>query len=511
MYALMSHRLTIYLTATVLSLLLSLGISGTEQLVNPDAVCYLTSAERMSQGLHYAMNVCGQAKWPLYSMLISGLQTITHLSFVHSAYVLNALFSWLTVCAFISIVSFMRESLTTKSLPVLAYHKGEGGSLLWFAAFTILLCHEFNSGKHEIIRDHGYWAFYLLSVLYLMCFLRVHQWRYAFAFSVSMILATLFRIEGAIFFLVVPFVTWFQSGSFRERFKHFLQLNFLTLLYGVALLGWLLFHPDMSFGRLSEIQLSRFIHLAQVYQTKVDALSTYVLNMYSVRHAEVILFFTLIAWYLFAVISNVSLIFTILIIYTWYKKIKTGDFPSRSVLRMFVAVNVIVTLAFLFENMFFSKRYLVGLTLVLLVWAPFALDYLFLRWNQRKWPLIVAILLIIGTSLGGIVTFGHSKVYVRSAGEWISENVPPSANVYSNDLLIMYYSRHFGDSIFSKNQVYHDLNSLSKGRWKEFDYLVIRVNKKDVDKKAAILKSISLQPIQIFSNKRGDEVRIYRR
>jgi hypothetical protein len=511
MYALMSHRLTIYITASILSLLLSLGISGTQQLINPDAVCYLTSAERLSQGLHYAMNVCGQAKWPLYSILISGVQTITHLSYTYSAYVLNASFSLLTVCTFISIVSFLRESLTTNRMPELSYHKGEGGALLWFAAFTILLCHEFNSAKHEIIRDHGYWAFYLLSILYLMCFLRVHQWRYALAFSVSMIFAALFRIEGAIFLLAVPFVTWFQSGALRARCKHFLQLYALTLCAGIAMLGWLIFHPDMSLGRLGELQLSRFFHLAQVYQGKVDALSTYVLNMYSVRHAEVILFFTLLAWYLFAVIANVSLIFTILIIYTWCKKIPTGDFSSRWVLRIFVAVNVILTLAFLFENMFFSKRYLVGLTLVFLVWAPFALNYLLSEWNNRKWPLILSILLILAASLGGIVNFGHSKVFVRSAGEWVSENVPASANVYSNDLLIMYYSKHFGDSIFNKNQVYHDLRSLSDGNWKNFDYLVIRVNKKEADKNAAILNSIPLKPVRIFSNKRGDQVRIYRR
>src|SRR5690349_18721993 len=111
MYALISHRLTIYLTASILSILLSLWISSGVYLINPDAVCYLASAETMQEGLRAAMTICDQSKWPFYSMLIAGFQHVTGFSYVTSAYILDGALSLLTVWVFISIVSFMRESL----------------------------------------------------------------------------------------------------------------------------------------------------------------------------------------------------------------------------------------------------------------------------------------------------------------------------------------------------------------------------------------------------------------
>ena len=64
---------SIYFFAIVSSIAISIwsGVSGS--IVNTDGICYLQSAESLSQGLNAAMHVCDQARWPFYSILIAGV------------------------------------------------------------------------------------------------------------------------------------------------------------------------------------------------------------------------------------------------------------------------------------------------------------------------------------------------------------------------------------------------------------------------------------------------------
>src|SRR3990167_7645795 len=90
----------VYLTAASLSIILSCWAALRESVVNPDAICYLQSAAAMSSGLKAAMHLCPQAMWPFYSMLIYGVVSITHLSWVTAAYFLNGFFSCISVLMF---------------------------------------------------------------------------------------------------------------------------------------------------------------------------------------------------------------------------------------------------------------------------------------------------------------------------------------------------------------------------------------------------------------------------
>jgi hypothetical protein len=93
MYRLTSPRSTIYILAAFFSVICSLWISNREAVINSDAICYLQSAATMKEGIHVAMDLCGQAKWPLYSLLIAGFVKVTHLPYVTAAYILNGFFS----------------------------------------------------------------------------------------------------------------------------------------------------------------------------------------------------------------------------------------------------------------------------------------------------------------------------------------------------------------------------------------------------------------------------------
>jgi hypothetical protein len=487
----------VYWIAALCSVLLSYDGVLRATVVNPDGICYLQSAATIgTAGLHAATQLCGQAQWPFYSMLIHGLAVVTHTTTLTAAFLLNGLLSLLSVVTFIYIVALL----------------GGRGHLLWLAALTVLLAHEFNSVREYVIRDHGFWAFYLLSVAALMRYFRSHRWQEVVLWVASLVVATLFRVEGVIFMVLVPVVALLDSG---QRLRSFLQLNTLNILAGIALGAYLFYHPDQLQGnRLGEIEY-QFVHglsgLWLMFQTKAAALGQYVLSNYSARDASLVLFLLLMVWYAVSVVTNLSLVYAVLVVYAWTKHCLALDKPARLVLWAYIAVNVLITAAFLVDYMFLTKRYLLALTLLLMLWVPFALERLIELRHVRRWVLPVVLLWILGSALGGVIDFGYSKAYVRDAGRWLAAHASAKTVIYSNDALVMFYSDHFGNRIFEQAVQFKDMTMLANGKWRQYEYLALKVNPQEL-KSSAVIQEIGAQtaPVAVFANKRGDEVIIYK-
>lgn len=497
-------RKEVYLFAIVSSLLLSFWITAQQNVLNADAVCYLLSAEHLSQAsIKSAMQLCGQAKWPFYSVLIHAVATGLHLSYQTAAYLLNGSLTLLSVLVFIRIVKEL----------------GGSNRVLWLSAFVILLSHEFNSVREYIIRDHGFWAFYLSSILCLLCFFREGRWLWALGFSASLFIATLFRIEGAVFLLIAPFLSWcLFKLPLKTRFAYFLKLNAIPLVLLTMLIGWLVLHPNESMaqlGRVAEVPhqiVNGFKLMGERFVLTKAGLSQHVLSMESANEAGFVLVLVIAVWYLLAVIHNISLPYACLVAIAWLRRVHPLTSAAFVVLVGYVLINLAITLGFLAERLFLSKRYLIALSLVLMLWVPFALDYLISQWAKQRSriALLVLTFLIAFSSVGGIFEFGHSKAYILQAGNWLSQHIPASASFYTNDYLLMYYSHHFGNDIFVTQQNYTPITKIAEGKWKQYDYLALRLGKSESAATRAILREINFLPIQEFSNKHGDRVVIFK-
>jgi hypothetical protein len=482
----------IYLVAGLLSLLLTYDGSLRASVINPDGICYLQSAATFgSANWHEALHVCGQAQWPFYSLLIYGLSALTHISFVSAAFVLNGVFSLISVLAFIYLVKLLNGNK----------------QVLWFAAIAILLMHEFNSVREYVIRDHGFWAFYLVSVVALIRYLRAPLVRDALFWNVSLLLATLFRVEGVLFLLLMPFVVFVNDGA---RLRQFLQLNLLTIIGGgIALLYVVMTrHPEHDVSRFSELQfqLSHGLQIiSQNFHDKSAALAQAVLNDYSQRDAGMILGLMLLVWYGISIVTNLSIIYAIVAAYAFSQKLVKLDKPAKTAITGYVLINILITAPFLVEYMFLSKRYLIALSLLLLLWVPFGFAAI---WERRSRLTILTAGVVLVSALGGIIDFGYSKSYIRDAGLWLAQNAPASAEIYSNDFQVMYYSDHFGNSIFTKKDAYADLNTLADGKWKQYDYLAVHITKQALPT-TQVIQAMHLTPTKIFANRRGDAIVIY--
>lgn len=504
------HPSIIYFTAAIVSLLLSFWISGTSFVLNNDGVCYLQSAYALQDGLHEAMRLCDQAKWPFYSILIAGVVQLTHFSYVNAAYALNGLFSLLTILAFIAVIHCVSKQKNNQAL----IQKDQQTSLLWLAAIVILFANEFNSIKQYVIRDHGFWAFYLLSILFLLNFVQYPRLRYAIGWSISMIVATLFRIEGAIFLLAMPFFACIAlDKNYLSRAKAFLTLNAITLFLSCGLVCWFLFNPEPSAGRLGELQFQLshgYTTLLHHFIMRSDQLGHAILNVYSMRDAELILLLTLIAWYFVIAITNLSWVYALLVAMAWWKKSLKAHQSTKIIWAGYVLINIAITFIFLSQNMFLSKRYLVALSLALMLWVPFILNDLLQKWPRQKWPIVLAVTSILLFSLGGIFDFGHSKNYIYDAGTWLAKNTKPDAKIYSNDLLVMYYSNHFGNHVFKEAKRFKHFNKTNDSSLEKFDYVALRLDKDKLDK-TGMLALMDSSPVQVFANKRGDQVQVYKK
>lgn len=489
----------VYYVAGLLSLLLSIWIVLRESVINPDAICYLSSAEIFGKsGLHAAMNFCPQARWPFYSILIYATGSLTHLSFTNAAYALDALFTLITVLSFIAIVKTL----------------GGEKRVLWLAALTILTAHEFNSVRMDIVRDHGFWAFYSLSILFLLRFMKQTHWFDALLWSVSLIVATLFRLEGIFFLLLLPFITFFKSDqSIAKRSREFLLLNMPLMITCLMISAWLVGHQDQSlktFGRVTEVifQLQHGWQLAlnQFVHTSTLIAHTLLTNA-SASDASLVSIVLFTSWYLINVVCNVSLIYLLLFLYAWRSRALPLAQSAFVVLCGYLVVNLLTTSSFFAENLFLAKRYLIALSLVLMLWVPFALDKM-MQMKKHRFIYLSSFFILI-SAVGGFFQFGHSKNYIYQAGNWLASNVPANATLYSNNLQLMYYSKHYGESLYQQASQQRDVTMLAGGRFKQYDYVAFNVKNKNKFEINKIILEMKLQPIQVFSNQQGGSVQIY--
>ena len=486
----------IYGVAAMLSLLLSVWLAYQNAVINPDGLCYLRSAANFAiADWNNAVTVCGQTRLPLYPFLISVVSVLTPLSALHAAFFLNAVFSIISVLCFIRI---------TEAL-------GGNKRVLLFAALSILLAYDFNVLRADILRDHGFWAFYLLSILLLLKYMQVRTWAYAWCWSVSLLIASMFRIEAVYFLLGLPFVVILFSGV-AARGKTFLQLYSLSLL-GLGCLGVAcalgLVQWDMPFLREHDVYF-QLLHGGNLLLTSFHdaslALKTHVLSHLATEDSNILLVLFLAVWYLNCVVTSLTFFVSGLICYAWKKHVLVLVPEKRAVLLAYLSLNVLVTLAFLVENLFISKRYLLALSLTLLLWVPFVLNYLYEKCSA-KWFYILLTLFMLN-AVGGIYSFGVSKNYIRLGGNWLA-TLPSDAKIYSNDEMILFYSQHFAADLIAKGQSYQNLNTITAGKWRQFDYVALRNNMSEAAKNAAVIRELHAPMVKRYVNARGDEVLIY--
>lgn len=469
-------KYNIYLWAGFLSLVLTFVMLSYNEPFDPDGLNYLKTAELLAA--HNFKAAFNTYNWMFYPILIVFTSKITTLSFLHAAYLLNAILDAATVLLFIALI------------------KELGGSrkIQIIGALVILFFPYLNFMRQDIMRGHGYYLFAFLSILLLMRFYKNYKWRDSIGWGIAIMLATLCRLEGAVLACFLPLVLLVRPNlKFIHKIKYLLQAYTIQIIMFILILGYVVIFKSANLGRFSEF-IGQLSHGTQntwhPLQHASQVIATQVLGFHLFRYGMAyFLGGALFAVFIGYLLATMGLLYLALSIYSIVKKTIPNAWPAQAVWIYAIVLNIILTIIFLCQRLFLSERYTAFLCLLLLLSVPFALEKIY----KTRWFPIVAVLLIY-TAVGSIYNFAPSKAYIVEAGKWINKNTPLTAKIYSTSDQCAYFAHRATETQPDKNA----------------DYLIFDINRHDKQNEKLLLAKLNLRPIKEFHNRREDKILIFK-
>lgn len=402
--------------------------------ITKDTVLYFESARLIALGdFKAAIQVFN---WPLYSICIAGVHKLSSLSIHHSAKILSILFFAITASSFVKIIEL-----------------GGGDKKTMLAGALILFSSSYIVGNvlEMLIRDQGFWAFFLTSIVFFIRFKTNNQYKDALFWQIFAILATLFRIEAIMYLLFLPVLLLFDANhSWQQRVRLLIKCNFLNILAAVGIVLALSLSHQLSmknFGRLQEVFSSKLLNeLTHQLITKSQIMSDQVLGSYLEEFAIIGLLLTFMYVMVVKAVSTTGIVNIVLAAYsTTQKKLITP--PVASVLKATIIIAVI-TMGLIITKVFvLTGRYVAALAFVLMIPAAFQLGKLLTQYSQNKIQnkqLIVVIYLILIITLGSMIKNVWPKAdgynYMQDAVAWVKENNTNNETVFYNESRLRFYA-----------------------------------------------------------------------
>lgn len=402
--------------------------------INPDSVLYLEAAKLFAVGEWKA----GFAvfPWPFYSLCIAATHHLTSLSIHHAAQLLNVIFFAIATYAFTAIIQLCggkQKELITGGLIFLSAQYMIGGVL------------------EMLMRDEGFWAFFLLSIVFLIRFHQRHQLKDALLWQIMIIMAVLFRIEAMLYLVLLPLVLMLNHQPLTRNLALVAKAYSLQIILALAVMTALLIHPTLStdmLGRLNEIFTANLWQaFTQKILTKSQIMSELVLDEYLEEFALPGLILTFLYVIIVKSISATGIIpfgLGVLGIKNRYALIekKGGQILMATMLIALLNMALIITKVFVL-----SGRYVLAISFILMVLASFyfahLLDQSAIKSNKKsQW--IVRVLLVVMV-LGFVKNLMPKKTgynYMQDAVKWLDSNSHASlkTEVFFNETRMRYYA-----------------------------------------------------------------------
>jgi len=496
-------RLGIRGVAVVVSLVLSAWCLYRDPVINHDGILYMRAAEAiLAGGWRSGLAIY---PWPLYAWLVALLHQATGLALEPAAHLLDFALQALAVWAFISVVKELGGDRRTMVL----------------AALVILVHPPFNEYRSFVVRDFGYWALYLFALRWFVRYFKAPGIAAAIGWGVSMVLATLFRIEGLIILLLAPLALLFRrEPPFAARWGQLAKLQVVAIALLVVLAGWsLVGTPIEQAGRLTEpMQWLQHLweQLAGGFRQKAAALAQAVLNQYSSSYAMAGVLALLLVIFLGKTIGALTPLYALLALHAWRGRLIPAPAGTGRVLAWLVLVQTAILVGFLVNNFFLTGRHAVAWALTVMPVVPFSLAALYDRWRRRaadgrttRWVFPAVCVVLFVMVVDGLWSFGPSKSYLREAGLWVNARTSPAAKVHSNNPIVAFYVGGRGED-WKRGFTWEETAALLKGKsWGEYDYVAVAVDRRHAERAAVLESGLGRAPVARFANRRGDQVLVF--
>lgn len=356
--------------------------------INVDSIIYLDAAKAIIQGhWHEAYQIYN---WPFYPSLIALLAKIFEIDVLNSAKILNIIFFSITVFSLAKIVEQINPNKVTLSYLALLLFGSK------YIAGSIL---------PMLLRDQGFWACLTTATLFLTRFLSTRKFCYTLLWQFSIVLATLFRIEGAIYLAILPLTIFWLEKNKRVATLDFLKLNSWLLVAAIATLTALPF-LDVSitqFGRLNEVRPETIAgSISSLFMQRSEAMQP-ILGEFLMKYDQfslgVALVFITLAKMIFAISIPVLIICTV---YASDARFNTKHLLPRHIKLILLAILTTVILtsfASILRSFVLSGRYLIPLAIFSIVVASVMLSNMLPAAKSFKRILLIAIIGLFGLQL----------------------------------------------------------------------------------------------------------------
>jgi hypothetical protein len=489
----------VYLFALIASVSISIWSVFADPIINNDGILYIQAAEALSRGdVEAALSL---HKWPFYPFLISLVQQITGLDTIISAHILNGLFNTLSCIIFILLI---------------AEFGGERRTVL-IASLVIVFFPGLNELRSFVIRDHGYIVFYLSSFYFLLRAMHARDKRLLLGSLVFMGVATLFRIEGFVFLIVIPLIYFYSRIDAKPVNR--LHLAFVAVIIAILLIpvfGWWLFNPGEGSGYATisiENIKNGWTQANEFLKFKIETLKK-IVNTSSSNIGRLVFLWTVTGVLLAQILIILSIPYAVLAGYAVKKNLIFPTSIAVKPWRLFIYCNLGILVLFTLTWLFLTDRYPLALVMMLLITVPFALDHIYAKWKDNKnrtvvlnsGYLLLALVLILNCMEG--FTSYSDKHYLRDSGVWMKNNIHRKTKLLTNQRLVGFYSGLPTNRVTVMEDQDKLLVSFYKGQWIEYDYLALQVNP-DPEFASHLKTTLWVKPEKIIADQRGNEVRMY--
>jgi len=400
--------------------------------INPDSVLYFESARLFAGGQwREAIQVWN---WPLYPVLIAAVHKATGLGIHISAQVLNVLFFGITAFSFTQIIRLAGGRQLTMA----------AGALILFSSQYIV-----GDVLEMLMRDEGFWAFYLSGLVFFIRFYQQLRFRDAVLWQLCAITATLFRIEAITYLVLLPSLFLFSfSFTIKERIRYFFIGHALNIFLALILVVAVVLHGDVSiksFGRLQEVfTLNLYDELTRKLLSKAAIMSDEVLGKYLEEFAVQGLLLTFL--YVIFVKSISTAGFANLLMAAFSVKNRNALVDSKAYSALSYAALISLTnMALIITKVFvLSSRYVVGLAFVLMIFASFQFasilkHHLPVKSSRFKWLAMALVVFMLLGLIKNVLPKSEGYNYMQDAAAWVKANNTENKPVFSDESRIRYY------------------------------------------------------------------------
>ncbi|WP_415033767.1 hypothetical protein [Azonexus sp.] len=452
------------------SLLLSLIAYLGSVTIGKDGALYVDIARTIVD--HGLAAGAARFNWIGFPAVLAGLHQLSDLPIETLAYLLCALFMAGT-CTLLVDLTLQRAPQAT-----------------WWIVLVALAMPAFNSFRDDIIREHGFWFFSMLSLWLAYRWQARGGWWRALLVQAAIGGAIVFRLEAVL--LEFALVLWLTPSLRQgEGWLRLAQLCWLPLL-GVASL--LLVATQLSSSRL-EYYLAMLSPL-QVYndfQAITQQFAASLQYKYSRDDAHIVV--------LVGVIGLISVKFMKLLgpfIFPLFSS--AGREGLRQAALVFslpciaAGLYFVVLLIFFFHEQFVNSRYLSFLNLLLTPLAALALAHFSVS-HRKLAKLLLGFALIV--MLANVVSFSAKKTHYIEAGRWLAEHAAASDVIYYDEPRIEYYAGFGYKSMVTFSQ--------AKDEPERFRYLMLETKANETWLQDW-LSAHQLRILAQFSNRKGETV-----